>query len=98
MPGPISEAVSKKVGGALGGKAKQMPLIKGKGYKPPKAKLMPIVKGKNYQPPKAELMPGKTPRRKMSAKYDYKTASYHTRKKANVERVHLGLKEKPGRY
>jgi len=82
MPGPIAEAVSKKVGGALGGKAKNMPLIKGKGY----------------QPPKAELMPGKTPRRKMSAKYDYKTASYHTRKKANVERVHLGLKEKPGRY
>lgn len=41
---------------------------------------------------------GLMPRRKMSDKYGYKTASYHTRKKANVERVHLGLKEKPGRY
>ena len=37
-------------------------------------------------------------RRKMSEKYGHETASYHTRKKASVERKHLGLKEKPGRY
>jgi len=41
---------------------------------------------------------GLMPRRKMSGKYGHKTASYHARKTANVERVHLGLKAKPGRY
>jgi len=85
MPGPLPKAVAKKVKGALGGKAKTMPIIYGKNYKEPERKLMPYI-----------VKPSK--RRKMSEKYGHETASYHTRKKASVERKHLGMKEKPGRY
>ena len=63
-------------------KAKQMPIIKGKGYKPPKKKQMPL------QPRKKMTRDYKF----------IESESYQTRKRANKKRATLGMKSKPGRY